>query len=313
MQRINYFLQIIVAGFSAVMLCCLIMGHSTLAAQKGVSVTAMPAILDLGGDPGEELPFSFVLRNNSETVAAVRLNARDSRARSGQTEELMRSLSAKDWITFQIKDFLIQPHEEQEVTGTVRIPNESGPGGRYSDIAIQLLGSVSEQDILISSQPELVIQMLLTVTGEISEELTIEAAGQKTLFLDRSGATTISTFSILNEGNIHTSFTPTLHMKNAKNSIADDADSEILLPGEKRVVSFAIPDSAQLRLYKTHLSVTYGHNLEETSPEINVFILPFNPKLLLLGLCLPLIAYGFMRRERVGRAIKILKSGDYML
>ncbi len=300
---LSLFLGVLFAG------CCLQSGVAH-AADQDVSLTANPAIIDVGGETGKEVSFSFQLTNNNDTVLPVHLSTRDSRAREGQADDLMRSLSAKQWISFIEPDFILKANETKQVNARVHIPEDASPGGHYTDILATVL-SLEGDSSTVATQPELAVQMLISATGEINEMLDVTTNGPTNMFLNRRIPNTISSFTVTNRGNIHTVFTPVLYLENKKNTIEVKATPEVLLPGESRALVFKVPPTTQLRIYSGQVRFSYGvAQKDATSPEIRIMVLPFDPKLLLIAPCILVGAYAYRIRTRIVHAVKVITKGQ---
>ena len=280
------------------------------AETRTTSVTAMPAVVDVGGEAGKETRFSFQITNNGQAALPIHMSTKDSRVREGQTKELMQALSAKGWVVYDEPDFILQARETRQVLVTLKIPKDASPGGHYAELMVRSL-SLERDDGVIATQPELAVQMFVTVAGNLREDLKISAGGPSTMFFN-SAASNFLTFNVTNDGNIHTLFTPKLQLKHKRQEdVVAKSQPELLLPGEKKQVSFELPSGLRPGLHTTKMFFSYGTPSKEAeSHHVRVMLLPFSPKLLLL---IPLVAiaiYAYRIRQRIISAIRILTEGN---
>ena len=295
----------IVAILCSVALC---LGSATLASATQTSpttITASPAVIDVGGQAGQSIPFIFELTNGGDTALPLHLTSRDSRLREGQSEASMNTRSATSWVSFAESDFILVSGERREVRATLHIPDNASGGGYYADIIVQPLSFEGTGESIVA-RPELAVQLFASITGDINEELTVSPTGPSSVVIGRQSRSTLS-YTIQNKGNTHTLFTPKLELHNKKHSLVIDSAPEILLPGERKVVSFTIPSNIELRMYSAQVRFTYGApGKDAIGPETRIIVLPFSPTLLLVFLLLPIASATYFYHERLKRAIYVL-------
>lgn len=309
MRRINDLMRATYGVFILVIIY-LMLPQSVAAVTYSTSLTAMPAVIDTGGEAGAETSFSFLLTNNSESILPIQMGSRDSRAREGQTEELMRSLSAKDWIVYAEPDFILQAGETKQINARLKIPENANPGGHYTDIVVQPL-NLGQEDDAIASQPELAVQVLVSVAGDIEEDLRVTLGGPSTVIFSPSAGNSLA-YTVKNNGNIHTLFMPGLKVsgKEGEGTIKE-LPPEIILPGEVKRITATVSEPLKTGVYSAHLAIKYGTPAEEAkSPEVRVFALPFNPKLLFIVPLILIAIYAYRRRQRLVSAAKIIIKGS---
>lgn len=272
---------------------------------QSVSLTATPALVDTGGKAGEELFFSLQLTNNSDAILPIHMSARDSRSRQGQAEEIMQSLSAKDWVTYSEPDFILQAGEVTVVQIALQIPEDANPGGYYADLAIQAL-NLEREGSVIAMQPELVVQLLVTVTGEIKRDLRANLDSPSTVITHASTGSSIA-YVVANQGNIHTLFTPTLYIERDEDVVAVESPAEIVLPNESRRIIFEVPASLGIGVYTARMQLDTGASIKElVGQSVQLIVLPFDPKLLLSIPLAGIAAYLYCIRRRIALAVVVI-------
>ncbi len=281
------------------------------AITRTVTLTALPAVIDTGGKAGDNIKVSFQLTNSADVVLPIQMSARDTRIRDGQSPELVRSLSAKNWIEFAEPDFILKSNETKVVEATLFIPSDAPSGGHYADMVVKPL-SLEGDDGLIAAQPELAVQMLISVTGDTKEDLNITREGPSTIITKPSSKEEL-VFIVQNRGNIHTIFQPRLSIrKGAKSLESIKAQPAIILPSENKQITYQLPDNLSAGIY--HVQAVYGYGgsptKEAASSEIRVIVLPFSPKVLLFIPLVAIAVYAFRMRRRLALAMRAITKGE---
>lgn len=274
-----------------------------------VSLTASPAIIDAGMTAGGETNVSFKVTNNSAAILPIHMNVRDSRTREGQPGDLMSRLSARAWVTFANPDFILQPKESKDIDAVVRAPKDAPSGGHYADLIVQPLSLESDSGIVIA-KPELVVQLLVNVAGNMKESLDVILDGPSLVVTSPSSLKTIS-FKIKNNGNIHTLFSPKLYLFNNRKGATIDSQPEIVLPGEIKKISFTLPKDLQLGVFRSKLSFDYGAPSKSTESQVlHIVVLPFQVSLLLIIPLLAVTFYAYHIRRQLKRAFTVIIRGE---
>jgi len=280
------------------------------AITRTVTLTATPAVVDTGGKAGEEVKVSFKLTNSADVVLPIQMSTRDTRPRDGQSPELVRSLSAKGWIEFTEPDFILKANETKTVEATLFIPSDAPSGGHYADMVVKPL-SLEGDDGFIAAQPELAVQMLISVAGTIREDITTDREGPSTI-ITHSASKEELTFTVQNRGNIHTIFQPRLTLQKGKGSLESiNQQPVIILPSENKKMTYRLLDKLSAGIYRVQAINSFGTpNKDATSSEIRVIVLPFNPKVLFVIPLMVLAVYAFRARSRLIQAVKAITRGQ---
>lgn len=311
MRRIRRGLFVVAAAIFSLSLPTTIFPPPAGAAGR-VVLTASPAVIDISGKAGSSTIVSFRLINNENSVLPIRLNAKRTSPRKGQSEELASSLSAHNWIVFSAPDFILQPKETKNVPITLNIPKGTAAGGHYADIVVTLLSHEDEKNI-VAAQPELVAQMLVNVSGRTTERLNAYASEKTRIITSQQPAERKLVFTIKNTGNIHTLSQPELTVSRG-GKILDRILSKpiITLPGEDKRVEFVLTKNTPTGIYTAQMRFTYGTAKQMLiSPLMYILVLPLNPLFLLLLVAVVLITFFFLRiRDRVFTAVRIITKGQ---
>ncbi len=311
MRRINNKKLAVTFLFGLFLLCCDV-GISTNASAESqeVSISAVPSILDKGGAPGENVPFSVNITNDSQYVLPIHLASRPMLGMEGETDEFLQANNAQQWIKFDEPNFLLDAGKTKEIKGSLVIPREAGPEGYYADIIVKPLGMRGESGS-VTTQPELTIRMLVRVSGEAIEKIEATKQGSSLVVTRRSTKQNLI-FTLKNAGNVHELVRPVLHVTQRNRTVyTTAAEPMFVLPRETRQISFDLPSSVGGGMYEAKLLYDYGAPLKHgVSPSYRVVVMPFSPVIILL---VP-IGFGayiiWKRRERLQRALRILVKGD---
>lgn len=309
MRRIRFFPMNKWLTLAVVAVATTTIAPSARASTQDVSLTAAPAILDVGGRPGDEVKVSFRLTNNTDAVVPIQVIARDSQIRNGQTAELVRTLSAKSWLDFEQPDLVLQAKESKDIRASLRIPEDASPGGHYADLIAQPL-ILEGSDGFIATQSELAVQLLISVAGDISEELRIDLSGPSSIITARGEGRKLA-FDISNPGNSHILFRPRLYLQKGDDDHAVvELLPQVVLPSERKRVEFELPDDLPFGVYSAQASADYGAQATEAkSTAMRIIVVPFGPLLLLAAPVSALAIYGFRVRYRILAATRIITNG----
>jgi hypothetical protein len=253
MRRINNRKRIVASVFGLLLMCCAVSFSPNVSAQSSeISISAVPSILDKGGAPGESLPFSVNVTNDSKYVLPIHLAVRPMLGMEGETNEFLQANNAEQWIKFEEPDFLLGAGKTKEIKGQLVIPRDAGPEGYYADIVVRPLGVRTEAGS-VSTQPELTIRMLARVSGDAIEKIETTKQGSSLVFTSRSTKQNI-VFTLKNTGNVHELVRPVLHVTRGNRNVYKKATEPMfVLPRETKQISFDLPGSIGGGIYEAKL------------------------------------------------------------
>lgn len=147
---------------------------------QGGSIGISPLIFELSGNQGEIIENLLKVYNpSSDSTIQVRMQVEDI-APSGDSGEVTvepadsESYSLASWVQYDKGEFSLKPKEEKIIKFTIVIPNNAEPGGHYGSIlaGVRAIAGIEATGSLIL--PRVGTLLLITIPGEIKENLTIK-------------------------------------------------------------------------------------------------------------------------------------------
>lgn len=178
----------------------------------GNALKVSPVRFDIKLDPGVTQKISLFVQNIGKTPANLRVSVNDFVAAGDESgrpniilaeNEYAPSHSLKRMIS-PIGDVTVAPGENKEVKATITVPKDAAGGGYYAAVRFSPANSPNSEGLSLSASVGTLV--LLTVNGDIKEELSVEsfdvrkrdAAG--TFFMDNKDLKAMGRFK--NSGNI---------------------------------------------------------------------------------------------------------------
>ncbi len=181
---------------------------------------------------------------------------------------------ASDWVDVNKQSFVIPSGEQKVVTFTVSPPEDETSGGRYANIifrTLQLAGDNSSSGGLVL--PEIQVPVLLTIPGDIVEQLDVKLLQGSSFFTAKESKLTSEVY-VYNSGNIHNLIQPEFIVENAGGAVIESQQvtPTVILPGAERTfpVEWVSPESAGV--YYGKAQVQFGSPRETVISEKNLFI-----------------------------------------
>ena len=275
----------------------------------GLSV--FPAIIEMSGDPGQSNKVNLNITNTTQTPLPVDLDVR-SLVPVDSIIDLSRRVDfdASKWIKLDTSQFALEPNATKTITVTIEIPDTALPGGHYAELyikSLQIQTSVNNQPAQTRLIPEIKVPVLVRVSGDAKEELSIkqENAFPATI-QNRMPLTT--TVSIANTGTVH--LLPTIAVQLWKGDILAQEtliNPFIVLPNTVKTVELPWTPDVSSGLYKATVELRYGTNQQADSLS-KESILVFPPWYVVFGIpaSLVVIIYLVIKRRNITAAIRVL-------
>lgn len=148
-------------------------------AHERVGISISPLIFELTANPGDTLTNKLRIYNPTESTISLKMEVEDFRpvGEMGEVvvvpeEEIIYSL--KRWVKTEPSEFSLKPGETKFVDFTISVPKNAEPGGKYGSILATTIGVVGEMPVGLAIGQKVGALLLLTVSGELKEELTVK-------------------------------------------------------------------------------------------------------------------------------------------
>lgn len=266
-----------------------------------------PAIVEQVLTPGQETNFTITISNNYEKPRPIIITVQKPQNQDGSF--VSEKYLASDWIDVSEESFVIPSGVTKKVTFTVSTPAEEEGGGRYANIIFRTLQLSNESTNSGSSVvPEIQVPVLLTVPGDIVEQMEVSLKRDNRLFI---GASTehMTEVYVYNSGNIHNIISPEFTITSKHD---DDVDSHtftptVLLPGASRTFPVLWTSPSDAGVYYEEATVSYGTPSKVEKSEKHLFISgqPLS-RILSMALLTWLILFIYFNHSKLRRAFYIL-------
>jgi hypothetical protein len=287
----------------------------------GQALEIAPPVIYLNVNPGQQVKTQIFLRDISSGELIVTGQANDFTA-SGEdgtpklildAEEGNNPYSMKAWVVAPAELRLV-PREVKTMQITINVPKDASPGGHYGIIRFTATPpSLKSSGVSLSTS--LGALMLVTVSGPVSEKLTIS---DFTVNHDGKNASVFQSGPlnfverIKNEGNIHEQPTGQVTIKDMFGRKVANLNINLpprnILPASTRKFEQPLDKSVigKRRLfgrYSASLTVTYGKNKQSTTSSLVFWVIPYR---LVAIVILALIAGFFALRYGIRRYNKYI-------
>lgn len=147
----------------------------------GNALKVSPVRLDVKMDPGVTQSLSIIIENISDVSGKLKVSVNDFVAGGDESgrpniilndNEYAPSHSLKRMIA-KVPNFTIGPREKKEVKIPVTVPRDAPGGGYYAAVRFSPADSESDQTLSLSASVGTLV--LLTVNGDLKEELSLES------------------------------------------------------------------------------------------------------------------------------------------
>lgn len=283
---------------------------------KAVRVAITPLVFELTGEKGGMAESEVRVMNPSydETIT-VKMESEDIfpegeegriRLEVPPTERIPFSLSS--WISFEPGRLTLGPREEKPVKFTIKVPENSEPGGHYAAVIAKIETVGLGGGVAVGVVPRVASLVLLTVPGPMEEKLSvIEFITEKNYY--EFGPVKFL-LRIENSGTVHVKPTARLTVNNIFGQKVGEVSFETrtILPNSIRKLETELPKKwLWAGKYTATLTGTYGpNNIPLEIKTITFWAFPWKVGIVLLMI----IVFFFLTRRRWIKAIKILIKGE---
>ncbi len=278
--------------------------------NAGQALEIAPPIVNLTVNPGQTVTVAIYLRDIAKTNLIVTGQANDfvASGEDGTPKLLLNSdsndpYSMRSWVA-ALPSLNLIPQEIKAMTVTLQVPSDAAPGGHYGVIRF----TATPPDLNtngVSLSASLGALMLVTVTGKINENLSVEefSVNQNEhtgWFFETPPLNFVERFK--NNGNIHEQptgqVTVTDMLGHKLASVNVNVPPTNVLPAsirryEEPLDSSVIGDAKMFGRYTADLKVTYGASKTVLTSEISFWVIPYK---LILGIIIGSILAFFLFR-----------------
>lgn len=271
-------------------------------------ISVSPAIIEVAGDKTERKTLNLNISNGGDNPLPISLEAQSFFTEDQFLENSDTSrYDASKWLVFDQTTFVMNSKQFQKVKIRLNIPKDASPGGHYAQISVRALSlQTSGGKSATISVPEVVVKVLITVKGEVNEDVRISDHDFMKYHSEpknnMSGQILVSNF-----GNTHQLVSPKLTIRKAKNLIDEVyLAPAIVLPGTKRAFDYSLESPGYMAFYTAEAEVKYGSGGQSDDRKEWFFVSPSLFKAFGLSIIFYFCSYLFVKRENVAGAYKVL-------
>lgn len=274
---------------------------TAVSAQSVIPIQVAPARQEILANPGEKTNFTIRFYNFDENPVAGDIKAADFLVQSStgrpriidNPAQASPKFSGSQWITIPYDTMTIAARDKVTVQGSITVPSDARPGGRYVAIYFQPSGSqvpnTGASETAINVSPRLVGLLYIRVAGDITEQASILSF--VTPVFSEYGPIEISTL-ILNNGDYHINPKGVLTLENTlTHSVSQSILKEQnIFPGASLLYKNSIGKHLMIGRYKLTLQAAYGETGQALSRSMYLWVFPWRIAIaIILGLILVML------------------------
>ena len=292
----------------------LVLSQTVFAQTIGVNIS--PLTFELSANPGDIIPLNKIrIYNPTESIISVKMEVEDFKA-VGETGEVAVApeeeviFSLKKWVTINPLEFTLEPGESKFVDFMIEVPENAEPGGKYGSILASPTAVIGEEVTGAAVFSKVGSLLLLTIAGEVREELRVKEFIAPS-FLETGPVPFTIRFE--NTGTVHVRPRGFITITNWQGKkVADVEFSQLnVIPGAVRKIEASWDNKWLLGKYTATLVGIYGTaNLPLNPPVLTFWVFPWK---IILGAFLVLfliLLFFYKTRKRWQLALRILLKGE---
>lgn len=270
--------------------------------QASQSLEISPPSQEIEVNPGERITITSSVRNKSTNSLPINVRLEDFTATGdeGQVELTASSpYSIKSWGKVTPENFNLAPGESQEVTATIKIPNDAA-GGRYGSFVFGVKGKEEADSAAIAQ--EIASLFLVRISGPVDEKLTLLEFSSPTF--SEFGPIPFD-IKVKNSGNVHVKPYGLINVtdmfgRKVKDIVIYETN---VFPGAERILKSNLDNKFLFGKYNATAIVYYGSDQSDTlTSSLTFYVAPV--KIIAVGLVFIFII--FVLRKRISKAIRAL-------
>jgi len=285
-------------------------------AQEGTrGLTISPLTFEFNANPGDNLENKIKVSNPTKSTISVKMEIEDFTA-YGELGEVRvqeqedETYSLKKWVKTSPSEFTLKPGEGRFITFAIGIPKNAEPGGKYGSVLATITGAVGAEESGVAIAQKVGALVLLSVSGEIKEELNIkEFSAPK--FSERGPITFTIRFE--NTGTIHERPRGLVTITNIFNQEIANVEfpQQNVIPGAIRRVEAEWNEHWLWGgRYTANLVASYGSQNITISGITTFWAFPWKIGLVILVVLALMIYFIVRNRRKIKRAEEIIKKHE---
>ena len=281
--------------------------------ERGFSIS--PLTFELTANPGDILTNKLKVYNPTDTIIGIKMEVEDFTV-AGETGEVRiqpaetETYSLAAWITTEPTEFTLEPREQKFVDFTINVPENAEPGGHYGSVLATTTGIIGDEIIGSSVVQKVGNLVLLTVSGEVKEELIVKDFSSPS-FLEYGPVNFIMRFE--NLGTVHVRPKGFIAITNWRDKKVIDIPfpQNNVIPGSIRKIEASWDKKWLFGKYTAILVGSYGmSNAPFNPPVLTFWVFPWKIILGVILILLLVIFYFYKTRRRWRLALRILIKGE---
>lgn len=280
---------------------------SSVSAQQETQLVVAPAIIDAPAVVGKSTERTIQIGNKNKFALPITIEVQsaviDGEPLDRRTND---RYDVSDWVSFEEETYVFEAGETRQIPFTITAPFTALPGGHYAQISIRglaLESSSGQQGIVF---PEIGVPLLITVPGEIVEDVRVQDVSIFPRFATPSRPIEL-VVPVENVGTVHNLVRAKVIIEQDEKIVSEiNLSPSVVLP-ETRKEFKGVWQPDNYGYFNAYVELAFGSASQkyQTSKE-QVIVTPPIGYLLLLAFSVWACAYVWPRRKNVVGALQTL-------
>ncbi|MCK4354833.1 hypothetical protein KAW43_00560 [Candidatus Parcubacteria bacterium] len=301
---------ILIIGIGA---AALIFTNDVFAQEKGIGIS--PLTFELTASSGDVLTNTLKVYNPTDSTIGIKIEVEDFTATGEMGQVIIEpaeteTYSLAGWIRTEPETFILGSKEQKFVDFTINVPENAEPGGHYGSILASTAGVIGEKITGATVAQKVGALVLLTVSGEIREELIVKDFSCPS-FLETGPVDFTIRFE--NRGTVHLRPRGFVVITDWRGKKAADIvfPQNNIMPGAVRKIEASWDKKWLAGRYTAVLVGGYGtSNISFNSSVLTFWVFPWKLALIIFVALMMFIIFFYKTRKRWRLAMKILIKGE---
>lgn len=271
--RIGVVSRVCLALILVAITCLAVSNNQALAAKESLTVSPTKSTFEL--IKGQQASGFIKIKNSGEQPINVELYTELFSVINLQYDYEFNKpdnkLSASNWVSFDQKEYRLEPKQQTVVNYHIKVPEQAEAGGYYVAVFAQTKSQNSQQDDIVEIK-RVASLLYIENAGEITKSGNIESF--KTTFWHKD-APLDADIILKNSGNTHYRVDGYLKLKNIFGSeLKSSRVQGLLMPNTSRLFEAAVQKPTWPGLYKLETQITFPASTKNISAKWIVFYPP---------------------------------------